>query len=509
MKQTEDQKMETTLSQTPDPAMFKAKRETGGYEDFLMKLLFCRYVDLRSSLLVGKFKSTASKFLSKGLEQGHIKKVKMELSQKNKKRQARTIVYYSITKTGIQYLHESTYHEWFSGIRDDIIRRMSLTYSYERSQSDKYQMILYSRAIIMAGRAGASIDKGCFQDQYIFRKELAESEDKAWEEDRDRQAEERTDQKLSDSNRILLADILNQGVDEELYRQMELFAIAYKPNDVNRIEFHGSNTMKRVASKFNSASDGKDYVRGRYQGVLDSQFKSVLVYTEPVFGLAWSEWFAQSELTAFRIWKKTKSFAHPSYLGIEGNAMKDCIAIFVENEAEFQKMWDNKYGKRKGDDTGIGGDVDKCYIIPVSDLGSQFLSWLMLKDDAAYNNRIAKARITKWGDRKNDLRSCKDFTLKDKDGIETAINLQFDVKVLERVAACASRYPDQSFNIVCCDWQEKYYRKVLPENVQCIPYGFHDYIIPTPKTPPEAIQYLPMVDPEKEARKAKKANKSE
>lgn len=507
MKQMEDQRVEKALSQTPDMAMLKPKRETMGYEDFLMKLLFFRYVDLRSLQLIGKFKSDTSRFVTKGLKEGHIKKVKFELSQKNKKREARTIVCYSITKIGIQYLHDATQHEWFSEIRNEIIRMMSLTYTYERSKQDKYRMTLYSRAIIIAGRAGASIDKGCFQDQHIFRNELTRMEDEAWEEGEDWQTEERTDQKLSDSNRILLTDILNQVIDEELYNQMELFTIAYKPDDANRIEFHGNNTMKHVASKFNSVSDGKDFVRGRYQGVLDSYYKSVLVYAEPVFGLAWSEWFTQNEQTAFRIWKKTKSFAHPSRLGIEGNEMKDCIAIFVENEIEFEKMWNNKYGKRKGEDTGIGGDVDKCYIIPVSDLGSQFLSWLMLRNDAEYNKQLADDRIQNLGDKLNDHRSCKDFVIKDKNGIETAFNLQFDVKVLERVAAYASKHPEQIFNVVCCDWQTKYYWKVLPENVQCIVYRFPEYIMPTPKTSPEAIPHLPKVDEEKEKRIAAKRAK--
>ena len=85
MKQMEDQRGEKALSQTPDMAMLKPKRETMGYEDFLMKLLFFRYVDLRSLQLVGKFKSDTSRFVTKGLKEGHIKKVKFELSQKSKK----------------------------------------------------------------------------------------------------------------------------------------------------------------------------------------------------------------------------------------------------------------------------------------------------------------------------------------------------------------------------------------------------------------------------------------
>ena len=44
------------------------------------------------------------------------------------------------------------------------------------------------------------------------------------------------------------------------------------------------------------------------------------MYTEPVFGLAWSEWCTQNELTAFRIWKKTKSFADYSIILLNSDA---------------------------------------------------------------------------------------------------------------------------------------------------------------------------------------------
>ena len=70
-----------------------------------------------------------------------------------------------------------------------------------------------------------------------------------------------------------------------------------------------------------------------------------------------------------------------------------------------------------------------------------------------------------------------------------------------------SKHPEQIFNVVCCDWQTKYYWKVLPENVQCIVYRFPEYIMPTPKTSPEAIPYLPKVNEEKEKRIAAKRAK--
>ena len=475
------------------------KKKKSTYEDFLFKLLFLRYVDSRTLQLFEKCNTGSSRFLKRGLENGHIKKAKTEMYKEKMKRDARTVVYYTITKKGIRYLYEAAQYEWFREIDNEIIRSMSLCYPFEQGKDDRYRMMLYARAIIMACRAGASIDSGCFKDVHTIRNNTLDAEDDEWGDIDDWLGNDQKEQDTLNNSRVVFTDIIKQVLDKEAYSGLELFEIPYSPNGKNRCEFHGSYTVKQVASQFNSMSDVKDFVRGRYRGVLDSYYKSVLVYTEPVFGLSWPKWFTEYEATAFRIWKRTKSFAHSDRLGFEGNTIKDCIAILVDNENEFKNMWDDKYGTRKKDTEGIGGNVYKCYIIPVSDVGGQFLRWLMQTDDTENNKQIANLRIAEFGDKKNDHPSCKEFVLKDENGIETAMNLQFDVKALERVAAYANRHQDQSFNIVCCDWQEKYYNKVLPENVECRVHRFPEYIIPTPKTSPEELVKLPRIDEKKEA----------
>ena len=231
--------------------------------------------------------------------------------------------------------------------------------------------------------------------------------------------------------------------------------------------FYERGAVKARLSQESDRGDIKDFQSGRYTGILESHFKTVMMYVAPMYTMPWSRWLVNAELNAYRMWGRTYSITDIRRQS-ENLTM---AAVIVNNARDFAYHFHgSKRRKEKGE--VFGGAFAHVYVIPNDHTGIRFLNWLMQIDDNDIQREMAEMAVRTGEFKENDTLSAAQFVLRSQTGIDTCVLLTMDAKQILPVRYYADSREEKEFQVICFDWQVDYLKRVLPPNVSYWPVSF-------------------------------------
>ena len=401
------------------------------YLNLLSLLMFNRAYDSKTfSVLFGN-DFAASKYRQKLLREEHAKKQTLVLKEKKQ----RSVTLFTLTRKGYQYLTEHEPNITHSLCLNELDESIPLRSEFETKTTAKLRLIRRTKALTVAVKAGAYVP---VENYTVKTKDVRPDGDYG------------------------MAEYIAENINVKDYETIDL----YRQSKENfPFVFHNDTCIKAVAGNVNETVSVKDGSSGRYSGVIDSQLKSILLYVAPVYGMSWTTWLVQREVASYSVWTKLKSIAEQSLIRHNGR----CAALIVDNARRFAELYKNTDEARIDKKCSFGDPFDHFYIIPADTDGPKHLRWLLTTNDDEMNRDIIASAIKSGMYSKNSRFKPGLFPLLSEDNNPTAIGFQFDTKHLQRVENEIVLNPSVSFTLLCFDWQEDYYKRVLPENVTIVP----------------------------------------
>jgi len=421
---------------------------TQRYGEFLSVFALERIVDARSINLL-ETPNKRAEFIKFALREGHLKEQaiveehkikdgKIGGKTKWKRLRAKTTVY-TITKAGLRYLSENV-SEFFDLTYAP--RNMKIFCGAEYTPHRKKRMANNTAALLLAKAAGATIraESLCYPKEEFntgFFCDMSDPDGNAY------------------TLKSYYTDFLPGHAYDMLVRRLDWAAGPGEEED--RIEYHTGAQMKHLISGASFRGTERDYARGRYDGVLDSHRKSILLYVAPSFTLSWGNWDAWREYNAMSLWMRTYSLAEDKAALRKGGVQ---AALVVKNSKEFEDNFRQKYATNATLEP-FGGRFSHVYIIPKSTIGAAHLNFILLVDEEWEKGMMQKMIVDGYqGENSNSI-----FPLRSQRGELTALGFMLDAKQLKRVIDTANHDVERQYRILCFDWQEEYYRRVLPPNI--------------------------------------------
>jgi hypothetical protein len=423
---------------------------TKKFTSMLSAIMLCKMVSSKSLNVLAENNNSATNFTKKAIEMKLIKKKKLSLKYNGIKREC---TYYVPTKNGINYIWENG-EEWNDVISSTDDHHPSVFRPGEYVKPTVERMLATASAIILCGKAGAEIEF----DNFLTKADS--SEVKETNDEESESLEDIFDDWNEDSDDITtFKGFLQSAMESNLWKSANPFTKSYDNNE--RIVFHGSKDLKENASVVGISHSGYDYAFSRAKGVVDSDWKTGLIFVAPQFYMRWNKFNTKSEIGALNMWKVNRAFAPKEKLSKSGSIG----FLIVECARDFYNLFTNKYDKRNPD-SDFGNSFDKMYIIPNNDIGVNQLRWIMLSDDEEEINDFAEEAVRSGQFTKNQYPSKPEFKILDADGNEVAIGFHLDGRFIVRMKELSTKNSKRKYFIMCYKWQEEYYNRVLPENVQ-------------------------------------------
>ncbi len=396
----------------------------GENENTLLRaLLFNKVYSSQALTQLFESASVASRCKTRALDYGYIRKT--EFSQRERTTHAITL--YSLTKHGLQHLLEkdAVITEWLDA---DAAEELCVLSNSDRRDKTKFRLSQDSMCMTVAQMAGAYVPI----DNYTCQSAALHSKEE-----------------------ISIEDVISAQLTPDVFA-----LLVDQTNARKDILYYRGRCIKNFAVKKDLGFATQDYAKGRYNGAIISKYKNVLMYGAPMFGMSWSDWITKKEYSAFRSWSAHNSVAEPYQLSRSGV----CGALVVYSVNQFKNIFLNVDEVNQAG-AKFGGIYDHLYIIPLSEDGARHLRWLMMTDDLDMNNEIIEDAIACGAYRKSTKAAPHIFPLENENGERTALGFFLDGKLINEIRKIAVRLPDEQFSVLCCDWQEPYYKAVLPDNV--------------------------------------------
>ena len=404
----------------------------GSYEKFLALLMFNRVFNRQALILFCGNQRLASYYKTKAIANGHISENKIT----KRERVRHTYTTFNLTKAGFLYLMDHDKSITYFMPSEDLHYLRTIKRQYHIPER-KIRLARDSEVCALVNAAGIAIPYKNFTTSL----RLDQMDDGG------------------DAEELSIEDYIKGNLTAKVYKELSLFEKTEA--DEQGIVFHNGTVMKASAGEANDYVSIRDYLAGRYNGVADSRFKSILLFTAPVFGMGWHKWVVEKEITALNIWKKTKSFVAEEYRFQSGAG----AALIVHNAQQFANLYFDVDNAKRDANEEFGGDYQTLYILPSNEDGAKQLHWLMLTDDEAFDKQTIDDAIESGAYSRNDGANKSLFPLLNEFHQRTALGFQLDAKKMLKIEHAAKSIPHETFEIICQPWQEEYYRKVMPENV--------------------------------------------
>lgn len=413
------------------------------YMRFLSLLMLNRVYDSRTLKLIFADNKSFYYHIKKAITAGHIKETKIT----KRKRTTLTKTVYTLTANGLKYLIEKD-----SPTRDIIISEETLDYitiltTTECVPARRERISRETQALTIASAAGAAIPLENYTHELPWTEDVPDADDTP-----------RTPAVRKSS----LQEYLMRNLDDTAYQRLRL----YNTSPDAEITFHNSTFVKSAISGSSDYGVYRDHLAGRYNGIIDGPVKSVSIFATPMFGLSWSAWKTEKEVTALQLWIR-------HCYGQEGlQRLRDsgaCAAIVVTDAKQFENLYKDKDNQWKENGDDLGGRFDHLYVIPLSVTGGTQLNWLVNTDDADENDTLVEDAVNSGLYRKNTGSYRWQYPLISKaDGSRSAIGFQLDAKRMRELEKIARSLPEESFTILSHTWQLEYYKRIMPDNVKVI-----------------------------------------
>ncbi len=399
------------------------------YTRFLLRLLFCRVLDSRSISYLFDNENAASYYRQKALDAGHIRKY----TYSKRARVQHKENMFMLTQEGFHYLLENETSVLSNFNEYDFVCKLSVHSCGTKSSERRLKTAKDSAALVFAAMAGACIP---FENFSTFIS--------------------------PEDTRIPIEsteDFVRHWLDKDMYSALQVF----RTKD-SQIEFHNQKIVKVSVSRANDFVSMHDYQSGRCSGVIESRSRAMNLYTAPMFGMSWSPWLTEREISALVLWKKMRSSLRPEAITPYDNQ----AGLIVTGLRQFVNLYRDVDHASRSSMEEFGGCYDHLYILPFSKEGAEHLHWLMDHMDAELNDQAKQHLFIYEKYKINEAGNRRIFPLCDPDGCPTALCFLLDAKQLLQIERQADYFPTWTFTVLCFPWQVPYCRGVLPENVRVV-----------------------------------------
>lgn len=405
------------------------------YEDIIQIIALLRIVP--SKALNHLFNNDASRanFLNKAKDNKHIKIFNDTIT--NKLAERRAVTYIQITEKGLIYLADKGSDLFEQAIST---HNLAIFTNAEIRQKARKKLGDISTATIMSYSAGANIPINTFGS---MRDE--ESGDAIFEST-----------EYENQKEYSLKHFYNENITSDL--APTVFQNQCDSNANDYLIFYTSGYIKNYLAGKSAKGNYRDFMSGRYTGILDSKQKSLMLFCAPWFTMPWSDKLTKAESRAYDFWTHTSALT--DYY--QQKETQRTAALIVNNAREFAYHY-NTFDRANKKTDVFGGVFDHMYIIPNSEEGVRLLQWLMFNTDQQISDTIVGYSLES-GQFSED-QSVPMFPLLNHRGEKTAVGLSLDAKQIKKIETYVRAHGDQAFQILCLDWQEDYYSRVMPPNV--------------------------------------------
>ena len=193
---------------------------------------------------------------------------------------------------------------------------------------------------------------------------------------------------------------------------------------------------------------------GRYAGIVESPLKTVFLYAGRRQGMGWSKPSVDTDVRACQAYVNLVSRYHSNRSGEKHGAM------LVANAKMFEDLYKDKEGKRRKGEGFANGFHDMA-IFPMTEEGVYSFVKYMAVDTREYQEDLVESAIASGLYRRNPSASNL-FPLVNSGGVRMAIGLFIDAIQIRNLIA-AYETDKKPMGIVCYEWQQDYYRRVVPD----------------------------------------------
>ena len=405
------------------------------YVRFLSLLMMNRVYDSKTITLEYDESSYAYDLKQKALKNNHIRKINIT----KRERTIHSVTLYALTREGFDYLiqHDSNIIQSLG--MNEVENYLTVQPRSERKAERQLKLARDTAALTLSAKAGAVIP---YSNYTVTLRET-------------------DDESTTDTN-YSIREYIRDVLTEEAFVGMGLYENVLKES--SDMIFYNSTYVKSKASDASNIASSRDYLAGRYSGIIDSHLKSVILFTAPMFGMRWQKWQTDKEMSAYNMWLKTHSTFDINKLSEVGR----CAALIVDNAKQFKNLYQNIDNAKRESEVSFGGTYNHFYILPLTNDGARHLRWLMHTNDHEINEGAVKDAIESGAFYRNDKGRSRLFPLLDEEDNQTALGFQLDAKKIMAIEQSAILTPSDTFTVLCFKWQEPYYEAVLPENVQTV-----------------------------------------
>lgn len=424
------------------------------YDEALCVIALLRVVESKTMNHLFSSPTIRSRFIKKAVRMKHIKEIDVEDKKQRKKE-----ILYRICKNGILYLSEKGYGLFEAAtLQEDLVL---FNNNESRGDTVRTKIAHASTAIIMSYAAGAAIHPlsfGSFKED--FTNELrGDNKD----DDGDEQDDIVDDADKEKKYQYTLRNFYRDYITED--SSLSGIALDKNESEVEKIVFYGSGVVKEMLAEETKTKKIRDFLSGRYSGILDSQEKSLLIYVAPRVAISWSHWLTKADMSAYTMWLRNNSIT-PRKVWMENEST---AALIVKNARDFAYHYNaERDGKNK--DEVFGGMFKHCYIIPNDTTGVVFLNWLINTNDDEACEAMVEFAVGSGEYVKNNSAKQTPFALRTKHGIETAVCITMDIKQINQIKSIMDRSKkdgsEKKVQILCLDWQKDYLSRILDGNYE-------------------------------------------
>lgn len=267
---------------------------------------------------------------------------------------------------------------------------------------------------------------------------------------------------------------------------------SFTPDSAEYIEYVPRPTMKHaiqyIYKKGGIEYSARDYDRCQNRGVLQSHFRSVLLFTNLECGFRWIKKFTEVDITIYRQWQR----ALKKELRAEVISNKECGAVFVDNPRHFSQVYNDgpkvrlakfyKNGSPRPDWFGIGDPFAHFYAVPTTVHGAAMLKRIMLNGDAKLKEealeRIFDLDFEPSNRAANELFPVVRIIDREADiTIPYAICTDLDIMMIRKIDDYVEKR-EVVRGVLCEDWQVPYLEAAFKKNKEYIDiYPIDDSVI--------------------------------
>ena len=410
------------------------------------------------------------------LERKHLKETYLLSTRGSQKSTVRLM---SITPAGINYLVcKSDISDWISAIEPSMTKRACVLHREDYVASRIKRMALISEANVLAVAAGAvspllihrNDDMSDVLPQAQPVKHISDMSDtnllsnskiktKVIRDEHELDYPPQND--LAIQTGLSYMEIIERAIGPDKTIAFQNMCNPLEDGKREIIRFTDIRRVRAIAAgEKNLISKGGDYERCKTNGILDSKYKSVLLYGSHEVGISWNKWQIDKDVQLLLWWIVNRGYfkyGHKSYLPPQYGL------LFVKNSRHFSLLFNDRAKRLIVKDTYLGQGLDKLYIVPKTYEGIQYLRAIMTCDDDDLTEKVIETMVSKDFSR-NEKGNTKLWPLTSNTGMKVAVGVQMDAVQMQFISEEINNSKGQSyFGVICLPWQKPYYEAAIPE----------------------------------------------